>query len=225
MKNFIIFIVVIIIIILGVSIFNNKEEIVDNNQQNTNLSSAVLLSNISDDFKGRVVDIDLASSSLTWFAEKIAIVKHTGNVKFSDGKVLLSKEGEILGGEVIVDMSTIDESKNNETVIKHLKSGDFFDVEKYPTSKLVITHIEKQSDGYYLAEADLTIRDITAPVELTLNVDTANENQMEINTKFNVNRTVYGANFGSESLFAELGDKAIRDWVDFTVTLVLPKEI
>lgn len=224
MKNFIILVLVIVIIILGISLVQ-KNDIEDKSGQldNVNLSSAVLLSNITDDFNGKVFDIDLASSTLTWSAEKLAIVKHIGNVNFSEGKVILSDDGTVLGGEAIVDMKTINESENNQAVIKHLKSPDFFDVEKYPISKLVITNIEKQSDESYLAKANLTIRDITAPIEFTLNVDGSDEKQIVLETKFNVNRTIYGANFGSESLFAELGDKAIKDEFELQISLVVPQ--
>ena len=133
------------------------------------------------------------------------------------------------GGEVVFDMNSINgETTPNEKVpvsklSEHLKSADFFDVEKYPISKLVITNIEKQSDESYLAKANLTIRDITAPIEFTLNVDGSDEKQIVLETKFNVNRTIYGANFGSESLFAELGDKAIKDEFELQISLVVPQ--
>jgi len=54
----------------------------------------------------------------------------------------------------------------------HLRSGDFFDVEKYPTLRFVSTGAKKTDDGYTLV-GDLTIRDVTKPVTLTVSEEGA----------------------------------------------------
>lgn len=48
---------------------------------------------------------------------------------------------------------------------KHLKSGDFFDAEKFPKIKFQSRSVKKQADGYVLS-GDLTIRDVTRPIDL-----------------------------------------------------------
>lgn len=55
---------------------------------------------------------------------------------------------------------------NNEQRDGHLKSGDFFDMEKYPQIKFEGTKFEKASDEEYALHGNLTIRDITKPVSL-----------------------------------------------------------
>ncbi|MFY3791945.1 YceI family protein [Ureibacillus sp. MALMAid1270] len=45
----------------------------------------------------------------------------------------------------------------------HLKSADFFDVEKYPTITFKSTNITKDGDDYKVT-GDLTIKDVTKPV-------------------------------------------------------------
>jgi polyisoprenoid-binding protein YceI len=47
----------------------------------------------------------------------------------------------------------------------HLKSADFFDVEKFPAMTFKSTHIEKKSDGFAVT-GDLTIRGVSKPVVL-----------------------------------------------------------
>ncbi|CAM5211426.1 Polyisoprenoid-binding protein YceI OS=Ureibacillus acetophenoni OX=614649 GN=SAMN05877842_11245 PE=3 SV=1 [Ureibacillus acetophenoni] len=45
----------------------------------------------------------------------------------------------------------------------HLKSADFFDIEKYPTITFRSTNITKDGDDYKVT-GDLTIKDVTKPV-------------------------------------------------------------
>ena len=47
----------------------------------------------------------------------------------------------------------------------HLKSADFFDVERYPTMRFTSKRIERSGDGYKVT-GDLTIKDVTKEVAL-----------------------------------------------------------
>ncbi|MED3661220.1 YceI family protein [Ureibacillus sp. FSL K6-8385] len=60
------------------------------------------------------------------------------------------------------DVASIDtklEDRDN-----HLKSADFFDVEKYPTITFKSTNIQKKDDNVFEVTGDLTIKDVTKPV-------------------------------------------------------------
>ena len=48
----------------------------------------------------------------------------------------------------------------------HLKSGDFFEVEEFPTASYEITKVTENTAGDYntLLEGNLTIKGITKPV-------------------------------------------------------------
>lgn len=60
-------------------------------------------------------------------------------------------------------------STNNEQRDTHLKSGDFFDAEKFPQIKFEATRAENiDNDGSYDLYGDLTIRDITKNVKLSV---------------------------------------------------------
>lgn len=64
------------------------------------------------------------------------------------------------------DVNSIDtrvEARNN-----HLKSADFFDVEKYPTMTFKSTAIRKVGKGKYKLTGNLTIRNITKTVTMDL---------------------------------------------------------
>lgn len=74
---------------------------------------------------------------------------------FSDAKV-----------ELTVRTASIDtrvQKRNN-----HLKSPDFFNVEKYPTMKFKSTSIKEVGDDKYELAGDLTLHGITKPVTVTM---------------------------------------------------------
>lgn len=60
-------------------------------------------------------------------------------------------------------------STNNEQRDTHLKSADFFEAEKYPRIKFTATKTENiDNDGSYELYGDLTIRDVTKNVKLSV---------------------------------------------------------
>ncbi len=66
--------------------------------------------------------------------------------------------------DVSIDAASID--TRDEKRDGHLKSGDFFDVEKFPALSFKSTRVEKVSDNSGRVYGDLTIRDVTRPVVL-----------------------------------------------------------
>jgi polyisoprenoid-binding protein YceI len=72
--------------------------------------------------------------------------------------------------EVSIDVGTV--NTQDEKRDGHLKSPDFFHVEKFPAMTFKSTHIEKKGDGYAVT-GDLTIHGVTNP--LVLNVEDVSE--------------------------------------------------
>ena len=67
--------------------------------------------------------------------------------------------------EATIDATTI--STDNPNRDKHLKSPDFFDVEKFPTITFKSTKIEKAGSGLKVS-GDLTMHGVTKPVVLAV---------------------------------------------------------
>ena len=84
-----------------------------------------------------------------------------GDVK---GTVVIPDSGEPRV-DVTIGAASID--TRTEARDQHLRSADFFDVDTYPGLRFVSTKAERTEDGYRLT-GDLTIRDITRPVTLTV---------------------------------------------------------
>jgi polyisoprenoid-binding protein YceI len=87
--------------------------------------------------------------------------------KFNSYSVEISNEDDDFSSSDIsfsADISSID--TNNRDRDNHLKSGDFFDAEQFPSMTFKSTSIEKKSDSDYVIHGDLTIKDVTKSVAL-----------------------------------------------------------
>lgn len=158
---------------------------------------------------------DTKKSSLKWHGEKVT-GEHWGNINLQEGW-LSWNNNKITDGEFIIDMTSItnadiEDEGYNAKLVGHLKSDDFFGVEKFPTAKLEIKGSEKFDNNKATVKAHLTIKETTLPIEF--------EAQKEGNwfmAEIVVNRSKYDVRYGSGSFFDNLGDKTIYD--DFTLTV------
>lgn len=161
-------------------------------------------------------EVDASKSSINWVGKKVT-GEHSGTVNIKSGN-LFFKGKDLSGGSFVVDMTSLTatdlQGEYQQKLNGHLKADDFFGTDKYETSKLVITTIANKGNGVYTVTADLTIKDVTAPIKFDLVVkgNTAK-------TSFKVDRTKYGIKYGSGSFFDGLGDKTINDDFDLTVSL------
>ncbi|MFD1096657.1 YceI family protein [Salegentibacter chungangensis] len=178
------------------------------------VASAIVLATVA--FTNVKKQIDVKSSEVTWTGEKVT-GSHEGTIEFKDGYLSVDDD-KILGGEFIIDMTSINvtdlEGDNKAKLEGHLKSDDFFGVANHPTSKLVITSASKKSGNTYGVVGDLTIKGKTNPVtfDLVWDGDTATAD-------LSIDRTKYDVRYGSGSFFDNLGDKTIYDNFDLEVEL------
>ena len=109
---------------------------------------------------------------------------------------------------------------DNERVESHLLNADFFDVENYPTSTIVITNISMNDDDMYMASGELTILDTTNEISFPVTF-TEVDNHVIANAEFEIDRTEWGITYESSNFFQNLGDKAIKNMIGFTLDLTL----
>ncbi|PRZ21185.1 YceI family protein [Flavobacterium granuli] len=91
---------------------------------------------------------------------------------------------------------------NNQDRDNHLKSGDFFDVEKFPKLSFVSTGIHKVNDGEYKISGDLTIKDVTKNVTLATEYSGAMKDpwgntKVGLSINGNINRKDFGLTWNS----------------------------
>lgn len=67
---------------------------------------------------------------------------------------------------ISIDVDSVDTRTPDRDA--HLRSADFFDVEKFPKITFTSTGVDEVEEGSYIVNGDLTIRDITRSVSIPL---------------------------------------------------------
>lgn len=156
------------------------------------------------------------SSYITWYGEnKIQIKSHTGTLKFNTdvsfiGLAPKNEEGEleIVGGQLLVDTTTLEGTNQPEMLVNHLRSADFFDVETYPEASFVVTG---KADGY--VKGFLSIKDKTNEVSIPYTLTKESDGRYKIEGSFDIDRTLWGITTLSGSFFKDIGDAVVEDTI------------
>ena len=164
-----------------------------------------------------IYNIETAQSQITWTGREVSTSYHYGTLDFVSGNFEISN-GEIVNGEFIVDMTSINnqdmEGDSKARLEGHLKSDDFFSVESYPTAAISINSSELISDGKWNVSADLSIKGFTHPVNFEM---ISSKDGWSANLVFD--RSKYDVRFRSGSFFENLGDKLIYDDIELSINL------
>jgi polyisoprenoid-binding protein YceI len=169
-------------------------------------------------------EADPVSTVIEWKGEKIIGSDHMGTINLKSG--WLDIEGNaITAGEFIIDMNSINNTDLKDENMKrrlegHLKSDDFFGVDKYPFSRLVITGASAFTEGTSTVRGNLTIKEVTHPAEFTARVMKEGDSHV-YTAQITFDRSLYDVRFGSGKFFSNLGDNAIRDEIHLDVRLVV----
>lgn len=191
--------------------------------------------------------VDTAQSEVTWIGAKVT-GRHNGVFRIKSGEVYMSN-GLLTGGNFIIDMAntvsadkTID-AESNRKLTTHLRSADFFDVEKYPTAAFEMVGIARlDSTGdkarnekakvltalgdelrvknpTHRITGNLTIKGETKSVSFPARVTM--DTLLRAKANFNIDRTKWGLVYRSDR---SLGDKTIRPEVNIGIDIVAKPE-
>jgi polyisoprenoid-binding protein YceI len=169
---------------------------------------------------GQKAELNVAESNITWTGKKVT-GSHTGNINLLSGYLVKSGD-EFVSGKFVVDMTSIsnadiEDPDTKAKLVGHLKSDDFFSVDKFPTAILEINSGEKRpGGGAYIFKGKMTIKENTNPVSF----EATSKDKTFVGT-LTVDRSKYNVRYGSDSFFDNLGDNMIYDDFDleFVVTL------
>ncbi|WP_439559153.1 YceI family protein [Dyadobacter sp.] len=175
--------------------------------------------------KDKTLPVDTKSSSVTWGAKKVTGT-HAGTVPLESGSLIVDGD-KLKGGSFVADIKNlvvtdITDKDMNGKLTGHLKSDDFFSVEKHPQAKLVISSVTPKGANAYDVTGKLTIKGITEEVKFPATVK-ADAKKLTANAKVTIDRTKYDIKFRSSNFFENLGDKAIDNDFTLDVNLVANK--
>ena len=116
------------------------------------------------------------------------------------------------------------EEESNKKLVGHLSSADFFDVEKYPTSKIEITKVEELKDATKpnvnsTVTGNLTMKDVTKSITFPAEIKIDN-GVITVKADFDIDRTDWNIKYGSGKFFDNLGDKMINDKFNLNLTII-----
>jgi len=153
-------------------------------------------------------NVDVTSSVVLWKGFK-PTGSHNGTVKLVSGAISVTN-GALTAGEFVIDMTSITDADGSAKLDGHLKSGDFFDVEKFPTAKFVITSSEAK-EGKVHVTGNLTLKDVTKSITIPTTISEVDGVITFKSETFELNRADFNVKYGSKSFFDNLKDKFIND--------------
>lgn len=170
-------------------------------------------------------NVDTEASQVNWIGAKPTGAQHTGFIKLNSGKLLV-ENGNITGGSFEIDMNSIavldDMPEDKKARLEgHLKTGDFFEVENFPTGKFEIasaTPVEGVEGVTHNVTGNLTMKDITKSVTIPVKVELTESGLMASTPSFTINRTEWDVMYNS-GVIGTVKDKLINDDVALTLEL------
>lgn len=167
--------------------------------------------------------LTVAQSEINWWGYKLAKTEassHYGTISLKSGQVVL-KNNKLVGGTFVLDMTSINATdlsgEYQKKLNDHLKNGDFFEVDKYPTGVFKITHLKKLNTKSYNYQivGTLTLKGKTHTVSFPAKVSIENDTLSLASNKFSIDRQKWGVAYQST-----MKDVVIKDSIDLKVNLL-----
>ncbi len=162
-------------------------------------------------------------------AATLPITPANSKVEFVGAKVTRSHDGGFndFGGtleladpveqsQIDITVQTASLFADDPKLTKHLKSPDFFDVEKFPTATFKSTDIKKEGEGHVIS-GDLTLHGVTKRISFPATV-TLSDSEVKAMSEFSINRKDFGI------VYPGMPDDLIRDLVVIKLSLALPRQ-
>jgi len=178
-------------------------------------------------------EIDTEESTIEWRGTK-PTGEHKGTIDIQSGNLSATEE-EVESGNVVIDMNSItvtdegieDEDKTNlENHLKGTVDGketDFFNVKKFPTATFEITGITETS-GQKMLQGNLTLKEDTKNIEIPVSTS-IDDNEVTLESEtFTIDRTDWKVNYGSQSVFDNLGDNWISDEIELKIKVIATRQ-
>lgn len=145
--------------------------------------------------KAQRYKVNASASTLEWKGTK-KIGEHVGVIAIKNGYIDV-KDGNIEGGEFVVDMRNItvlhmDDQDDVKHILKDISSKQFFNVKDFPTAKFVISSYHNG-----MLTGALTIKGITNNIQFKADFDVNGEDFSANADTFSIDRQLWKLKFGN----------------------------
>jgi polyisoprenoid-binding protein YceI len=144
--------------------------------------------------------VDLSASSIKWTGYHLAkSYSHDGNISIKSGELMFNGD-KLTGGSITIDMTSItnsdvEDEKQNAKLVGHLKSDDWFAVDKFPEATLAIKEVSQNGDKLNIT-GDITIRGITEPISFEASTTNQTASSVNYEAKLVVDRSKHEVLYG-----------------------------
>jgi polyisoprenoid-binding protein YceI len=140
-------------------------------------------------------DIDAAHSTVGFSVRHMMVSKVRGYFTRFSGEVVTAEDPAQSSVTATIDMDSIDTRQEQRDA--HIRSADFFDVGNHTVMTFRSTRVLSTDGGDWTLEGDLTIKGITKPVTLELEVngfgpDAYGGTRAGFSAKTSISRKAYG---------------------------------
>ncbi len=174
--------------------------------------------------------VNVAGSTVEWKGFK-PTGTHNGTINIENGVVSIN-DGKVHSGTFLLNMnslvSTDLEGEWKDKLEAHLKGtvegkeGDFFNVAKFPTAAFEVTGSE-DVEGKTNLSGNLTLKGVKNNITFPVSVATEGDVLTITSEAFTIDRTKWGVNYGSKTIFDNLGDKFVNDEMEMKITVKAKK--
>jgi polyisoprenoid-binding protein YceI len=167
---------------------------IEEDRMSSTETAAVATADLTGDYT-----LDQAHSRVGFVARHAMVTKVRGSFNEFEGKGHFDPTNPANSNlEVTIKANSID--TRNADRDTHLRSNDFFDMEKYPEIKFVSTKVEGADAGTYKVTGDLTIKGVTKSVTIDFEFtgaakDPFGNNRIGLEGSAQVNRKDWGMGF------------------------------
>lgn len=176
--------------------------------------------------------LDSDSSVINWTGFKPA-GKHYGKIKIKSGEINFV-EGKLSSSKFVIDMNSITvldlEGDEKQDLENHLKGNiegkedHFFNVKKYPEAVFNIKSVTDKNNASIIY-GELTIKGISNPIEFKSNISlTEDKEYLKMTSQeFEIDRTKWGIEYMSKSVFDDLKERFIYDEIGLEIMIKATK--
>jgi polyisoprenoid-binding protein YceI len=167
---------------------------------------------------------DTVHSSINFWVRHLMVAKVHGRfTKWSGSLAFDPQQPQSSHTEVEIDAASIDTKEPQRDT--HLRSADFFDVEKYPTLSFKSTSVERVHDDTYKVTGALTMHGVTNPVTIDVEyAGRASHPQMGERTGFSAHGTLNRKDWGLVwNQVLDAGGFALGDKVEIHIEIEATK--